>query len=301
MQIAISGASGFLGRFLTQRLESAGHSVRPLARVGSSPPEGPAIPWDPAGGVLDPAAIAGMDAIVHLAGEPIGHRWTSERKRRIRESRVRGTETIARAMAATRNRSMTLISMSGINIYGDRGDEVLDEQSGTGNDFLARVASEWERATDPARDAGVRVVLLRTSLVLAAAEGGLAKMLPIFRAGLGGPLGSGAQWLSWIALEDYARCVLFLLGAAGAAGPINVTAPHPVRNGEFSRVLGGVLHRPAVLPVPAVALRLAFGEMAEATVLASQRALPRRLGELGFQFRFPLVSDALAFELQRDG
>ena len=296
MQIALSGSSGFLGRYLERRLEDAGHMVRRLVRTADARD---GIVWNPEAGGLDPAALSGIDAVVHLAGEPIAQRWTRERKRRIRESRVRGTETIARAMVGARDRPRVLLSGSAVGIYGDRGDEVLDERSGRGKDFLAAVATEWERATDPARDVGVRVVQLRTGLVLAEDGGALAKMLPLFRAGVGGPIGTGRQWMSWITREDFVRAVLFLLGAEEAAGPVNVVGPHPARNAEFTRLLGRALHRPALLPVPAVALRLAFGEMAQSTLLASQRALPRRLGELGFQFRFPLLADGLAFELGR--
>lgn len=299
MQIALSGSTGFLGGFLAHRLQAAGHVVRPLTRPGPRPRPAGAIAWDPEGGAFDPGVLADIDAVIHLAAEPIGQRWTRDRKRRIRESRVRGTEAIARAIAASRKAGMVFLSASAVGIYGDRGDEVLDERSGTGQDFLARVAAEWERATDPARDAGARVVLLRTGLVLAEDGGALARMLPVFRLGAGGPLGSGRQWMSWIAREDFGRAVLFLLGAPEAAGPFNLVAPHPARNAEFSRVLGSVLHRPALVPVPAVALRLAFGEMADLTLLASQRALPRRLGEFGFQFRCPLLADALALELAR--
>ena len=296
----MSGASGLLGRCLTDRLEAAGHVVRALVRgAGVGSPN--AIPWDPERGLLEPAHLGELDAVIHLAGAPIAQRWTAERKRRIRESRVRGTETIARAIAATGKPGLLLLSASAIGIYGDRADEVLDEGSGPGRDFLAGVALEWERATDPARDAGARVVQLRTGVVLAADGGALAAMLPAFRLGVGGPLGSGRQWMSWIAREDFARVVLFLLGAPEASGPVNVVAPHPVRNAEFARALGRALRRPALVPVPAAALTLLYGEMARGTILASQRVLPRRLGELGFQFRFPLLSDALAFELERAG
>ena len=272
--------------------------VRPLVRGSVAGLVSGAIAWDPAAGVLDSADLAGIDAVVHLAGEPIAQRWSAERKRRIRESRVRGTETIARAIAATKNQKMILLSASAIGIYGDRGDEVLDERSGSGTDFLAGVTTEWERATDPARDAGVRVVQMRTGVVLAMGGGMLERVVPIFRSGLGGPIGSGRQWMSWIALEDYAQAVAFLLASTDASGPVNLVAPHPVRNADFTRGLGQALHRPAIIPVPAVALRMVFGAMADAALLASQRVLPKRLGELGFRFRFPLLAEALAFELQ---
>ena len=297
MQIAISGASGFLGASLGRHLTVAGHTVRPLVRGSGAGMASGAIAWDPAAGVLDPADLAGIDAVIHLAGEPIAQRWSADRKRRIRESRVRGTETIARAIAAAKNQKMILLSASAVGIYGDRGDEVLDERSGPGTDFLAGVATEWERATDPARDAGVRTVQLRTGVVLAMGGGMLERVAPIFRSGLGGPIGSGRQWMSWIAREDYAQAVEFLLTSSDASGPVNLVAPHPVRNADFTRELGRALHRPALIPVPAVALRMVFGAMADAALLASQRVMPKRLGELGFRFRFPLLAEALAFEL----
>ncbi len=299
MQIVLTGASGFLGRFLSRRLAAEGHTVRPMVRVARAAGVEGAISWDPDDGTLDPSALAGVDAVIHLAGEPIAQRWTREHKRRIRESRVRGTETLARAIAASRRPGLVFLSGSAIGVYGNRGDEALDERSGAGSDFLASVATEWERATDSARDAGARVIQLRTGIVLAARGGALAKMLPAFRVGLGGPIGSGRQWMSWIACEDFGRAVLFLLDAAEAAGPVNLVAPHPIRNAEFARVLGRTLHRPAIVPVPGAALMLALGEMGRSTVLASQRVLPQRLLALGFQFRLPLLGDALAFELGR--
>ncbi|MGA9836808.1 MAG: TIGR01777 family oxidoreductase [Gemmatimonadaceae bacterium] len=299
MQIVLTGASGFLGRFLSRRLAAEGHTVRPMVRVARAAGVEGAISWDPDDGTLDPSALAGVDAVIHLAGEPIAQRWTRERKRRIRDSRVRGTETLARAIAASRRPGLVFLSGSAIGVYGNRGDEALDERSGAGSDFLASVATEWERATDSARAAGARVIQLRTGIVLAARGGALAKMLPAFRVGLGGPIGSGRQWMSWIACEDFGRAVLFLLDAAEAAGPVNLVAPHPIRNAEFARVLGRTLHRPAIVPVPGAALMLALGEMGRSTVLASQRVLPQRLLALGFQFRLPLLGDALAFELGR--
>ncbi len=297
MQIAITGASGFLGRFLARRLTADGHTVRPMVRPAAADGQKGAISWDPGLGRLDPSALDGIDAVIHLAGEPIAQRWTQERKRRIRESRVRGTETVARAIEALRHPGLVFLSGSAIGIYGDQGDELLDERSAVGADFLAGITTEWERACDPALAAGARVVQLRTGIVLAGDGGALAKMLPPFRIGLGGPLGSGRQWMSWIAREDFKRAVSFLLGASDVAGPVNVVAPHPVRNSEFAQVLGRVLHRPAILPVPAMVIALGLGEMGRSTVLTSQRVLPQRLLACGFQFRFPLLADALTFEL----
>ena len=202
-------------------------------------------------------------------------------------------------MLAARPRPTVLISGSAVGYYGDRGDEPLSEQSHPGGDFLAGVAMEWERATAPASEAGIRVALLRTGVVLGVDGGALARMLPPFTLGLGGPIGSGRQWMSWIALEDVGRALLFLLQASGASGPVNLVSPNPVRNAEFARALGVAVRRPAILPLPAFLLALAFGEMARGTLLASQRAMPERLDQLGFRWRFPMLAEALGFELAR--
>jgi uncharacterized protein len=299
MQIAITGASGFLGRFLVRRLAAEGHVVRPLVRGRATRGTNEAIPWDPERGTLDPSELTGVDAVIHLAGEPIAERWTPERKRRIRASRVRGTDAIARAIVAVRRPGIVFLSASAIGIYGDRGDELLDERSEVGGGFLAGVAADWERATGPARDAGARVLQLRTGIVLAADGGALPRMVFPFRLGLGGALGSGRQWMSWIAREDFGRAVSFLLGVPTVSGPVNLVAPHPVRNWEFAQVLGRVLRRPAILPVPRLAISAVLGEMGRCTILASQRVLPERLLSQGFRFQFPLVADALAFEVAK--
>ncbi len=296
LTIAITGASGFLGRHIADALRRDGHRVVPVTRGHAGTD---AIAWDPDRGTIDAAALARADAVIHLAGEPIAQRWTTERKLRIRDSRVHGTELVARTLAGAGRGPRILLSASAVGIYGDRGDERLGEHSAPGSDFLAQVTTAWEGATAAAQDAGVRVVHLRTGLVLDRDGGALPKMLPAFRAGVGGRLGSGRQWMSWIALEDHVRAVQFLLRTDAASGPFNLVAPGPVQNAEFTRALAHAVHRPALFPVPEAALLLMFGEMAHATLLASQRAMPERLASLGFQFRFPSLPEALQAALAR--
>jgi uncharacterized protein len=290
--IAISGATGFIGRALVERLRARGHAVHRLVRAGAVAAPGD-IAWDPARGVLDPASLAAVRAVVHLAGAPIAQRWTRARKAAIRDSRVQGTTLLARTIAALDERPAALLSGSAVGYYGDRGDEVLDEASGAGRDFLAEVTQEWERATVPATDAGIRTVLLRTGVVLDAHGGALARLLPPFRLGVGGPIGSGRQWMSWIALEDQLRAIEHALWTASLHGPVNLVAPNPVTNAEFAATLGRVLARPAFLPVPAFALELLYGEMADATILAGQRVMPRMLAASGFEFALPTLEQAL--------
>ena len=230
---------------------------------------------------------------MHLAGEPLAHRWTDERKRAIRESRVRGTELVARTIAALDRRPRVLLSGSAIGIYGDRGDEALDEESALGSGFLAGVAREWEAASVAAADAGVRVVLLRTGIVLSPKGGALARLLAPFKLGVGGPIGSGRQWMSWISLDDHVRAMEHALATTGLHGAVNLVSPNPVTNAEFAATLGRVLSRPALMPVPAFALELAYGEMARATILAGQRVLPRALLRTEFQFAHPTLDQAL--------
>ena len=290
MIVAITGASGFIGSALAASLRAEGHAVRTIGRGAQSD-----VRWDPEHGALPDDALDGIDAVVNLAGERIDQRWNAERKRALRESRVRGTGLIA--AAAARAKPQVLVSGSAMGIYGSRGDEWLDESSLTGDDFLAGIARAWEGATVPAQDAGVRVVLARTGLVLHPGGGALAKMLPPFRAGLGGPVGDGKQYMSWISRTDAVRALRFAIDTVSLAGPVNVVGPEPVTNADFSHALGRALHRPSVVPVPAFALRLAFGEMAEATVLASQRIRPRRLLEAGFTFAHTTLDAALTHEL----
>ena len=296
--VAITGASGLIGRALVERLRAKGRRVRRLVR--SPRPESPDdIVWDPMRGVLSPHDLEGADAVVHLAGEPIAQRWTSARRHAIRESRVRGTDLLARALAALERKPSVLLSGSAVGYYGDRGDEAVGEDDAPGTDYLSGVAREWEDATQTAREVGVRVVLLRTGIVLSPRGGALEKLLPPFRLGVGGPLGSGRQWMSWIALDDHLRAIDHAMATTGLHGPVNLVAPNPVTNAEFAATLGRVLGRPALVPVPTFALELLYGEMARATLLAGQRVLPKALLRSGFKFDHPTLEQALRFELAR--
>jgi hypothetical protein len=276
--VAVTGASGLVGSALVPFLEAGGARVLRLSRSS----------------VIEAATFEGVDAVVHLAGEPVAAgRWTRERKEAIRESRIHGTRRLAEALRPP----TVLIQASAIGFYGDRGDELLDETSPPGLGFLAETCHEWEAASFPAERAGVRVVRLRIGIVLAVQGGALAKMLAPFRLGLGGKLGSGRQYMSWIALDDLVQVVQRAITDASLVGPVNATAPGAVRNAEFTRVLARVLHRPAWFTVPAAALRLRFGEMAEELLLASARVRPARLEHAGFRFRHAALESALHFEL----
>jgi uncharacterized protein (TIGR01777 family) len=294
--IAITGATGLIGSALVDRLRAQGHIVRRIVRSAPSPGD---VLWDPSHDLLAAGALTGVDAVVNLAGEPIAHRWTAERKRALRESRVRGTALLARAVTALPVKPRVFVSGSAVGYYGDRGDELLDETAASGEGFLPQLTIDWEAATAPIADAGVRVVLLRTGIVLSPAGGALEKLLPIFKLGGGGPLGSGMQWMSWITLDDHVRAMQHALFSEGMRGAANLTAPAPVRNAEFAATLGRVLGRPAVLPVPAFALELLYGEMARATLLAGQRVMPAALASAGFQFEKPTLEGALRRVLNR--
>jgi len=294
--VAVSGSMGLIGSALVERLRARGVRVRQLVRRtrGAGRDD---IVWDPMSGLLSADDLAGVDAVVHLAGEPIAQRWTAPRKRAIRESRVRGTELLARTIAAMPRKPRVLLSGSAIGFYGDRGDERVDEESPSGNDFLAGVVREWEGATRAAEDAGVRVVLLRTGIVLSPHGGALAKLLLPFRMGVGGPIGGGRQWMSWISLHDHVRAVEHALQATTLAGAVNLVAPNTVTNAEFANTLGRVLMRPALVPVPAMAVELLYGEMARATILSGQRVLPKALVRSDFAHAHPTLEQALRFEL----
>jgi uncharacterized protein (TIGR01777 family) len=295
-RIAITGASGFVGSALATALRADGREVVALARGTAGPGS---VAWDPATGAVDVRALGAVDAVVHLAGENIaGARWTAARKRAIADSRGPVTERLCRALAALPAPPRVLVSASAIGIYGDRGDERLDEDSPAGSGFLADVARAWEAATTPARDAGVRVVNLRIGLVLDGRGGALPRMLLPFRLGLGGRLGHGRQWTSWITRHDLLRAIRCVLADTALHGPVLAVSPQPVTNATFAQALGRALHRPALLPAPAFALRLLLGEMADALLLASQRCVPTRLLAHGFAFDHADVDSALRAALQ---
>jgi uncharacterized protein len=300
--VAVTGASGLIGTALVGRLEAEGHQV---LRVTRSRPSGPdQLLWDPMAGRLDRDALAKADAVVHLAAANIGDklRWTARTKREILETRVEGTGLVARTMAELANGPggpRVLVCASGAHYYGDRGDEVLTEASSGGRGFLADVVRQWEAAADPARAAGLRVVHLRTGPVQDAAGAGLPKQALMFRLGVGGRFGSGRQWLSWIALDDITGAYLHALTREDLAGPVNAVAPNPVTNAEFTATLARVLHRPAVVHVPAFAPRLVLGEFADEMLFTSMRIHPARLQATGYRFQLPELEPALRHTLGR--
>jgi uncharacterized protein (TIGR01777 family) len=294
VRVAVTGSSGLIGQALVRQLQARGDDVITLVR---RPPRQPhERQWNPTADRLAPAVLEGVEAVVHLAGAGIGdQRWTATRRREIRDSRVRSTTLLAAAMVASERPPAVWVSGSAIGIYGDRGDTELDEASPPGSGFLADVCRAWEDATVPAAEAGIRVVTARTGVVLAAHGGALGRQLPLFRAGLGGPLGSGRQWVSWISLDDEVAALCYLLDHQPLVGPVNLTAPAPVTNSELTRALAAAVRRPARLRAPRAALDLALGrELVNELLLASQRVLPRRLLDSGFEFRHPVLADALA-------
>jgi uncharacterized protein len=299
MLVAVTGASGLIGTALVGRLQAEGHQVLRLTRSRPSGPD--QAQWDPMAGRLDPDALAKADAVVHLAAKSIGDRlrWTATTKREILETRVKGTGLVARTMAGLVGGPRVLVCASGVGFYGDRGDEVLTEASSGGRGFLADVVRRWEAAADPARAAGLRVVHLRTGPVQTAAGAGLPKQALMFRLGIGGRLGSGRQWLSWISLDDIAGAYLHALTRQDLDGPVNAVAPNPVTNAEFTATLARVLRRPAVLHVPAFGPRLVLGEAADELLFVSQRARPARLQASGYRFQFPELEPALRHTLGR--
>jgi uncharacterized protein (TIGR01777 family) len=294
VDVAISGASGLIGSALTKSLVNDGHRVLRLVRGGLT--DGDDIGWDPDVGRIDAPALEGIDAVVHLAGAGIGdQRWTDERKREIRESRVRGTAALAGAIASREHKPKVFVSGSAIGIYGAaRGDELLDEDSPLGDDFLSKVAQAWEAEAQPAEDAGVRTVRIRTGIVLAPHGGVLKQMLLPFKLGIGGKQGSGKQWMSWIALADEIAAIRFAIDDERVRGPVNLVAPNPVTNAEFAQTLGHALHRPTVLPTPLLPLKLRYGsELVETLLLGSQRVVPKRLEAVNFGFTSPVLASAL--------
>jgi uncharacterized protein (TIGR01777 family) len=302
MNILITGATGFVGRRLCEMLHQAGHTVRALSRDSVAakqrvPLLKEVFPWNPLQELPPLQAFEGCDAVINLAGESIAGRWTAPKKQLIRDSRVLGTKNLVNALAQLSSRPKVLLSASAIGYYGDRGEETLTEDAAPGSDFLAQVCRDWENEALKAESLGMRVVRLRIGLVLGRGGGTLQALLPLFRVGLGGPLGSGRQWWSWIHRDDLCRLIVQILANENVSGPINATAPQPVRQKEFAQVLGRVLRRPAFLPTPAFALKIALGEFADG-ILASQRVLPRRAQEMGYRFQFEELEGALREILQ---
>ncbi|HXF68566.1 MAG TPA: TIGR01777 family oxidoreductase [Thermoflexus sp.] len=301
MRVLITGGTGFLGQALSQRLAEAGYEVIVLSRRperATLPPGVRAVRWDGRSAAGWGDLVDGAFALINLAGESIGQRWTEATKRRIRESRLNAGRAVVEAIAAARAKPQVLLQASAVGYYGPRGEERLTEEDPPGDDFLGRLAVEWEASTQPVEAMGIRRVLLRTGLVLDRDGGALARLLPLFQLFLGGPIGSGRQGWSWIHRADWVEAVKFLMERPEAHGPYNLTAPQPVSNAEFSRTLGRVLGRPAWLPAPAFALRLVFGEGAD-FLLTGQFVLPRRLLEAGFVFRYPDLESALRAILGR--
>ena len=291
MKIAIAGSSGLVGSALIPILQSDGNQITRLVRSSPKPGE---IEWHPNQDEVNPQRLEGFETIINLAGENIaGGRWTDEQKRKIRVSRINGTHLLSESIAKMTSKPGAFICASATGIYGDRDDETLDEQSESGGGFLAGVCREWEQATEPASKAGVRVVNLRMGPILAREGGMLSKLLTPFKMGMGGKVGSGKQYISWVALDDAVNAIKLAIDDKSIQGPINIVSPNPVTNEEFTKTLGHVLNRPTALAMPAFAARLAFGEMADEMLLASQKVLPNRLSQAGFQFQYPTLESAM--------
>jgi uncharacterized protein len=300
MKILVTGSSGLIGSALIPLFIKQGHQVVRLVRYTKAPGENTVV-WDPDSRKVETGSLEQMDAAVHLAGENIAAgRWTEGQKKRIRESRVRGTRLLSEALARLAAPPRVLVSASAVGFYGSRGDEILTEGSLPGTGFLTDVCKEWEAATEPARQKGIRVVNLRTGMVLSSKGGALATMLPAFKAGAGGKIGDGQQFICWIAIDDLVRAIAHAIANESLSGPVNAVAPNPVRNVGLTETLGKVLGRPTFLTLPAPVVRLIFGEMADALLLASQRVQPRRLLDAGFVFQFPDLEAALRHSLSKE-
>lgn len=293
-RILISGASGPIGNALFAKFKEAGAQITRLTRAASKPvpPGQESIVWDPAQSI-SPNLVTGFDAVVHLAGEEIVGKWTSEKKNRIRDSRVQGTQNLAQALSQTKIKPRVFVSSSAIGYYGDRGEEVLTETSAPGQGFLPDVCREWEAATATATQAGIRTVQIRTGIVLSPKGGALGKMLTPFKLGVGGRVGTGKQWMSWIDVRDMAGAIGHVIRTALLQGPVNFVSPQPVRNAEFTKTLASVLRRPAIFPVPAFVVKTAFGEMGETVLLGSQRVEPAQLLASRYSFQFRTLRESL--------
>ena len=298
MRVLVTGASGPIGAALLSSFKADGAEVTRTSRRAAPSISGEkVVVWDP----LQPMSadvVSGMDAVIHLAGESIVGRWNPAKKQAIRDSRVAGTAYLAQALASAANKPRVLVCASAIGYYGNRGDEIMRESSPAGSGFLSQVCEEWEAATRPATDAGIRTVKLRIGVVLSPRGGALEKMLLPFKLGLGGKLGNGRQWMSWIDVQDLVGAVRHALNTDSLTGPVNAVAPQPVTNAEFTKTLASVLHRPALCAIPAFAARLVLGEMADALMLASTRVAPEKLASSGYQFLFPTLRESLARLLQ---
>jgi uncharacterized protein (TIGR01777 family) len=300
MRVLVSGSHGLIGRRLMQRLLELGHTPVPLVRSGGRSSQPDARVWNPDSGLMDAPGLIGIDAVVHLAGESIAEgRWTAAKKKRIRDSRVNPTRHLAQLIVRESKRPSVFVTASAIGFYGNRGDETLDETAAPGRDYLADVCAAWEAAARPAADAGVRVVHVRTGIVLDGAGGALAKLKWPFLLGAGGRLGDGRQIMSWISIEDIVNVFAEAVCNETLNGPVNGVGPQPASNDEFTRTLSRVLHRPALFPAPRAAMRLLLGEMADALLFSSQRVVPARLQKTGFRFRHPTLESALRAALGR--
>lgn len=303
MRVLVSGATGMVGRALSEELRGAGHEVTALSR--SKPSSEDTVRWDPSRRSVDPSRLEGHDAVVHLAGEsivgsnPVTERWTPQKKARILESRRQGTTFLSETLAKLSEKPKVMVSASAVGYYGSRGNELLREDSGPGSDFLAEVCKVWESSADAAREAGIRVVHPRIGIVLSRKGGALGTTLPVFKAGLGGKVGSGNQYWSWVSLDDLVGSIRHAIENDSVEGPVNVGSPNPVTNAEYTKVLGGVLGRPTLFPLPAPAARLMLGEVADALLLASARMEPARLAQTNYEFRHPELEGALRHVLGR--
>ena len=292
MRVLLTGSTGLIGSALHRALIAEGMEVFSLVRRAVSN-EANQVFWDPYSRTVEPSRLEHANALIHLSGENVAlGRWTPERKRNIYDSRIKTTSFLGEVLTALKNPPRVWLCASAVGYYGDRGDAAVDESHPMGSGFLAQVCSDWESATRPAIDRGIRVIHLRFGMVLSREGGAMARLLPVFRLGLGGVLGNGKQYMSWVTLDDAVRAMCFLLSHEEVSGAVNVVAPEPVTNREFTKSLAQALHRPAVLPVPALALRMIFGEMADAVLLSSIRALPRKLERAGFAFRSPTLPQA---------
>ena len=292
MRILITGASGLIGTALQRSFDEIGHELLLASRKEAK--DSQHIQWDVEKGFSEPERLEGIDAVVHLAGESVfGLSWSDAKKKAIRDSRVDGTRSVVEAISKLKARPNVLVAASAIGFYGDRGDEEMTESSAAGDTFLAEVSKEWESEARRAEDAGIRTVLLRTGIILSKDGGALGTMLLPFKLGIGGVVGSGKQWMSWISIDDHIRVINYAIENENVRGAVNSVSPNPVTNGEFTKTLGEVLYRPTILPLPSFAVNMVFGEMGDALLLASTRVMPKRLEDAGFEFKYPELKTAI--------